>query len=151
MHQLSYILSSPCQLHYYTQVITSQCPTIISCLDPELPCCLSILLFSWPRLIFYQKPAGVAPLSRLQRMPASTRLQQWLTLFLCHFSLCIIAMALWLISFEGLTAVRRSGRTNRQLISFSGLPPEAKFWPLSLSLCCFPLKSPLSLSFLMGH
>lgn len=51
------------------------------------------------------------------------------SLFLLHFT----TTALQLISFEGVTAVRRSGCTNGQLISFSGLLPEANFRPLSLS------------------
>lgn len=73
----------------------------------------------------------VASLSRRRRMPAislATAVRDFLIfIFLCHFSLRSTAMPLQLISFEGVTAVRGNGRTNGQLISFSGLLPVANF------------------------
>lgn len=117
-------------VEYASSLVYFVQPLPAALLEPELPHCLCIPLFSWPRLIFYQQPAGVAGwhLSVGVSGCQPFRSQRWLTLFhfLCHFSLRVAAMPLRLISFEGVTAARRSGCTNRELISFFGLPPEAK-------------------------
>lgn len=114
---------------------------------------LSIPLFRSPRLIIHQQPAGVSGwhLSAGNSGCQPSRLQQqfFIFTFLCRFSLRFTATPLQLISFEGLTAVRRSGCTNGRLIRFSGLLPEAIFWPLVWSRS--PTWSSVSLLVLMGH
>lgn len=103
--------------------------------------------------IIHQQPAGVSGwyLSAGDSGCQPSHLQQLhflIFIFLCHLSLHFTAMPLKLISFEGMTAVRRSGCTNGQLISFSGLLSEANFdFVCSLS----PSWRPLSRLALMGH
>lgn len=61
-------------------------------------------------------------------IPLATAVNNFLFLFFFVAFLCAFtAMPRQLIPFEGVTAVRRSGCTNGQLISFSGLLPETNF------------------------